>query len=157
METYIEINSIINTSIVDGPGVRTVLMIQGCSMKCYNCHNQIAQSKGNGYTYNIDRLIKKLELICLNKKITISGGEPMEQYSSVLELVRKLDILGFDICIYTGWEINQVPPEIFNYINYIKAGAFINSLKDTSFIFFGSSNQQFFKISKEKELCLIEV
>lgn len=151
---YIEINKFIKTSVADGPGVRTVLFLQGCSMKCIGCHNELAQEKGKGVMYNLYDLIEKIKSICINKKITISGGEPMEQYDSLLKLVYELNKLQFNICLYTGWDLKDIPKEILNYINYLKVGPFINSLKDSRLAFYGSTNQEFLKINGGIVECL---
>lgn len=79
----IEINSFISTSATDGPGIRSVLFLQGCSIKCEKCHNESAQHVGDGTLCDVDNLIIYIKERCLNKKITISGGEPLEQYEAV--------------------------------------------------------------------------
>lgn len=157
MKDYIEISGLINTSCVDGPGIRSVVFVQGCSKNCKNCHNKKEQNKGQGMTYSLDKLIKKIKRSCLNKKLTISGGEPMEQYNAVFNLIKKLSECGFEICVYTGWEIEEIPKEMFLYIKYIKVGEFIDELKDSTLAFRGSSNQKIYKISGERELCLKEI
>lgn len=154
---YIEISGIINTSCADGPGIRSVIFVQGCSKGCSGCHNKKAQKKGYGKVYELDQLIKKINSVCLNKKLTISGGEPMEQYTQVLNLVKRLSKSGFDVCLYTGLKIEQVPKELLMYLNYIKVGEFISSLKDSTLAFRGSSNQKIYKIVRGKELCLKEI
>lgn len=154
MEDYIEISGFINTSSVDGPGIRSVIFVQGCSMKCKNCHNLESQSQNSGSNYHLDDLIIKIESICLNKKITISGGEPMEQYSSILNLIKTLSKLEYDVCMYTGWRLDRIPIELISYLNYIKVGEFIDHLKDDTLTFVGSSNQKFYSIHKEENICL---
>lgn len=157
MDRYIEISGIIDTSLADGPGVRSVLFMQGCSKGCVNCHNKQAQQKGYGKNYRIDELIDYIKSICLNKKITISGGEPMEQYEELLELTKRLCKMQYDICIYTGLELEEIPEEILKYINYIKTGEFIDALKDSTLAFVGSSNQKMYKVNKEKELWMEQI
>ena len=77
-------------SIVDGPGIRTVLYVQGCVKRCKGCHNPSTWDIKNGKSVDINSLASELRKKVTNKKITISGGEPLLQYDAVLELVKLL-------------------------------------------------------------------
>jgi len=144
------LNSIhFNNSIVDGPGVRTVVFLQGCTRKCDGCQNPTTWDKNLGKIVEIDSVVSELETKCKNRKITISGGEPLEQYSAVLEFVKKLYNLHFSIIVYTSYELQEVPREILNYIDYIKVGKY-QIEKTTTLGYVGSLNQQFIKIKGEK-------
>lgn len=138
----IRINSIdYKGSIVDGPGIRTVVFLQGCKQRCEDCHNPSTWDLDKGYLIDVEELVVQLRKKCLNKRITISGGEPLLQYSPVLELVNKLS--DFDIALYTGFEFIEIPKDILNYLNYVKVGKFIKERKSTIIPFMGSSNQEF--------------
>ena len=76
-----------------------------------------------------------------NKKITFSGGEPLMQAEGLIELVKLLE--GFDIAVYTGHELCDVPKELLKKIKYIKTGPFVEELKTTVTPYIGSSNQSF--------------
>lgn len=144
----IVINSIdYSGSIVDGPGIRTVLFVQGCMRKCEDCHNPSTWDVDKGIYYNVDEIIKELNNNCLNKKLTISGGEPILQYPAILELVRKLK--GFDIVLYTGFELEDIPKEILNYIDYIKVGKYIKEKRTTIALYIGSTNQEFINLKNK--------
>ena len=84
----IEIAGFRQESTSDGPGVRGVLFLQGCSRKCAGCHNISTHKKGLGKTMTIDELIMMLEerFKFQKKKITISGGEPLDQPEALEEL-----------------------------------------------------------------------
>ena len=73
--------------------------------------------------------------------ITFSGGEPLMQTEGLIELVKLLE--GFDIAVYTGHELFDVPKELLERINYIKTGSFKEELKTTVKPFVGSTNQEF--------------
>ena len=148
LKMKININSIdYSGSIVDGPGIRTVLFVQGCKRRCEDCHNPSTWDVDKGIYYNVDEIIKKLNKNCLNKKLTISGGEPILQYPAILELVRKLK--GFDIVLYTGFEFEDIPKEILNYIDYIKVGKYIKEKRTTIAPYIGSINQEFINIKNK--------
>ena len=146
----IKINSIdYRGSIVDGPGIRTVLFVQGCVQRCKDCHNPSMWDIDKGKDHYVEEIVEKLTKKCLNKKLTISGGEPLLQYSAILELLKNLN--NFDIALYTGFEFEDVPREILKYINYIKVGNFIKEQRTTIIPFIGSKNQKFIDLRGDRD------
>ena len=138
------INSIrYNNSVVDGPGIRTVLFMQGCDLRCNGCQNKSTWDITKGEKVDIDNLINELNKKVFNKKITISGGEPLMQKEALIELVNKLSDLEFDIALYTGHQKEDVPNALIDKIKYLKTGNFIQELKTTIKPFVGSKNQVF--------------
>lgn len=92
---------------------------------------------------DIDELVNELTKKVFNKKITISGGEPLMQKECLIELVTKLNDLGFDIALYTGHQKEDVPSILLDKVKYLKTGNFIQELKTTVKPFVGSENQVF--------------
>lgn len=84
------INSIQTLGTVDGPGVRFVLFMQGCPLRCVFCHNPDTWdfNKGQEKTaYEIFNMVKRYkEYFGENGGITVSGGEPIMQAEFVYEL-----------------------------------------------------------------------
>ena len=145
------INSIkYNNSHVDGPGIRTVLFMQGCNLHCKGCQNPSTWDITKGKEVDIDDLVEELDKKVINKKITISGGEPLFQLDALTELVKKLKSKGFDIALYTGHVREDVSEEIIKCIRYLKTGSFVESLKTTIKPFVGSSNQVFEEVKKDE-------
>ena len=141
---FMRINSIrYNNSVVDGPGIRTVLFMQGCDLHCKGCQNRSTWDIEKGKKVDIDELVNELNKKVFNKKITISGGEPLMQKEALIELVTKLNDLGFDIALYTGHQKEDVPSILVEKVNYLKTGNYIEELKTTVKPFVGSENQVF--------------
>lgn len=141
---FMRINSIrYNNSVVDGPGIRTVLFMQGCDLHCKGCQNKSTWDIEKGKKVDIDELVNELNKKVFNKKITISGGEPLMQKEALIELVTKLNDLGFDIALYTGHQKKDVPSILLDKVKYLKTGNFIQELKTTVKPFVGSENQVF--------------
>lgn len=139
------INSIkFNRSLVDGPGVRTVVFFQGCDLRCKGCQNPSTWEIGKGTKMSTDELVAVIKQNVVNKKVTFSGGEPLVQYDALFEVVKKLD--GFDIAVYTGRSKENVPQELLGYIKYLKTGPYVEELKTTVTPFVGSTNQQFWRV-----------
>ncbi len=134
------------SSCDDGPGIRSVLFLQGCSMQCPGCHNSCTHDKKYGIKKSVDNLFSEINLKCKNKKITISGGEPLEQQAALIVLLKKLKQKNFNVCLYTGWNFSEVPKEFLRYVDFLKCGNFDIRKMDRNLMYVGSSNQKMFKI-----------
>lgn len=146
----LRINSIMNNpSLCDGYGYRTVLFLQGCNLRCPGCQNPSTWDINKGTLIGVKELAQQLREKCLNKKLTISGGEPLLQTDALKELLEELK--DFDLCLYTGHELNEVPQEILKYLKYIKVGSFKKELKTTMKPFVGSTNQKFMEVKHDEE------
>ncbi|MDY5982750.1 MAG: 4Fe-4S cluster-binding domain-containing protein [Anaeroplasma sp.] len=130
-----------DNSLVDGPGIRTDLFLQGCDIHCPGCQNESTWDIRNGIEIEIDDLVQELKSNMKNNKLTITGGEPLYQKEALIVLINKLE--GFDIALYTGHQESDVPEEIKSKIKYLKCGPFIERLKTTVKPYVGSSNQEF--------------
>lgn len=90
----------------DGPGVRFIVFMQGCHMRCRYCHNPDTWKMDGGDEVTADEILKR----ALRFKpywgkdggITISGGEPLLQIDFVIELFKKTKELGINTCIDTA-------------------------------------------------------
>ena len=90
----------------DGPGVRFIVFMQGCHMRCRYCHNPDTWKMDGGDEVTTDEILKR----ALRFKpywgkdggITISGGEPLLQIDFVIVLFKKAKELGINTCIDTA-------------------------------------------------------
>lgn len=91
---------------VDGPGVRFLIFLQGCNMRCKFCHNADTWDKNGGTLMTADELIKtalRYKEYWGNKGgITVSGGEPLLQIDFLLELFAKAKQSGINTCVDTA-------------------------------------------------------
>lgn len=142
----IRVAGFMKTSAGDGPGIRSVLFLQGCHRNCPGFHNSKYNNPDGGTLCELDCVIAFLLEHCKNRKLTISGGDPLEQYSVVLKLTTELKSLGFDICLYTGAERSDVPQILIDNLHYLKTGPFKQECRTFNKPFVGSSNQQFEEI-----------
>ncbi len=89
------IHSIESFGTVDGPGIRFVVFMQGCPLKCKYCHNRDTWNINGGHTITSDELVKEIMhyksyMDNSGGGITISGGEPLLQAKFIKELFIKL-------------------------------------------------------------------
>lgn len=142
----VNIAGIIEDSIVDGPGLRTVVFFQGCKHNCFNCHNADTHSTDINKLVSIEDIKKRVDSNVLSKKLTISGGEPFLQYNELLELCKLMK--DYQIWIYSGYTKNELEElgydEVFNYIEALVDGKYVEKLKTLDSKFVGSSNQQIY-------------
>ncbi|MBE5739156.1 MAG: pyruvate formate lyase-activating protein [Clostridiales bacterium] len=113
------VHSIETFGTVDGPGIRFVIFMQGCELRCAYCHNPDTWICGKGTDWSTDDMLK--EIVKYKRYIqgvTVSGGEPLLQIDFVTELFAKVKAEGLDTCIDTSGVIfDRNNPEIVEKIN----------------------------------------
>lgn len=144
----LNINTILTDSIVDGPGIRTVVFFQGCSHGCPGCHNEDSWDFSPRKLMTEEEIITKIKAHNFSKKVTLSGGDPMQQ--DILKLVKLLKADGFNIWLYTGYELEELnleQQEVLKYLDTIVTGRFELASRDLSLEFRGSANQQIINLN----------
>lgn len=134
---------IIRDSLVNGPGIRDVIFLQGCSHHCKGCHNPETWNYNGGYPQTIDEIVNKLS--DSKNDVTISGGEPLDQLDDLLLLCKRFKEQGKHVWVYTGYKFSLAHKYyhiLSNYVDVIVDGEFIEELKDTNLTFKGSRNQR---------------
>ena len=137
--------------VTSGVGVRVTLYISGCLLHCPYCHNPETWDFNSGkyFDKNVkDELFESLSKSYI-KGLTLSGGNPMDSYVEVLELVKLFrETFGDtkDIWLYSGYTLEEIiasdRTEILDYIDVLVDGRYIHELRDLTLEFRGSSNQR---------------
>lgn len=101
------IHSIETFGTVDGPGIRYIIFMQGCILKCKYCHNRDTWDPDTGKLTTVPELIndiKKYKTYMKNSGggVTVSGGEPLLQAKFITELFKELKKLGYNTCLDTS-------------------------------------------------------
>lgn len=116
------IHSVETMGTVDGPGIRFIVFMQGCVLKCKYCHNRDTWPTDAGKEITVDKLLKKI----LRSKtffkasgggVTVSGGEPLLQAKFVCELFKRLHELGINTCLDTAGSL-PISEEIKELLKY---------------------------------------
>lgn len=101
-----KIHSFESLGAVDGPGIRFVIFMQGCTLKCKYCQNRDTWDLHGGKEYStneiLDKILRYKSYIIPNGGVTISGGEPLLQASFLIELFTKLKEYEIHTCIDTS-------------------------------------------------------
>lgn len=100
------IHSFESMGAVDGPGLRYIVFMQGCHLKCKYCQNRDTWNINDGQEYEVDEVVDKImrvkNYIISDGGVTISGGEPLLQVDFLIELFKKLKKQGIHTCIDTS-------------------------------------------------------
>ncbi len=155
--SMIKLSGIEPESIVDGPGFRYVVFTQGCRHNCKGCHNPETHDPDGGYWEDTDNLIAQLKKNPLLKGVTLSGGEPFDQAEALIDFVREVIGLGYDVFAYTGYtfeqllqygEIRPAWSELLKMCNVLVDGKFEIEKRSLELLFRGSSNQRLIDVKR---------
>ena len=106
-EKYARVHSIESFGTVDGPGIRFVLFLQGCALRCKYCHNRDTWNTKSGKLMSFEEIVSKIEryksyIIRSGGGVTITGGEPLLQVKFLITLFKELKKRGFSTAIDTS-------------------------------------------------------
>ena len=102
-----KIHSIETGGTVDGPGIRFLIFMQGCPLRCKYCHNRDTWNFDSGNKINVSDLVTTIKryvpyMKASNGGVTISGGEPLLQPDFILNLFKELHQINIHTCIDTA-------------------------------------------------------
>lgn len=100
------IHSFQSMGTLDGPGVRFVVFMQGCNLRCGCCHNPDTWNLHDGQQYSVEEIMTKVvryrEYYKDDGGITVSGGEPLLQAEFVHALFERCHEEGINTCLDTS-------------------------------------------------------
>ena len=142
-------------SIVDGPGIRTVIWTQGCAHHCVGCHNQGTWDFQGGFLEDVESVKKTISSLKEQEGITFSGGDPFYQVKPCLEIAKFCQQQGLSVWCYTGYTFeelmnlkNNLVIEFLTYIDVLVDGRFILEQRSLDLMFRGSKNQRIIDVRK---------
>ncbi len=151
----IRIFGTVEDSIVDGPGLRYSVFVQGCPHHCPGCHNP------ESHDFNGGRLADTADLLLPMKKnplldgLTLSGGEPMCQHEACAELAAAAHAAHLNVWCYTGytWEalLQEADPArmaLLHQVDVLVEGPFILAERSLELKYCGSRNQRLVDVQK---------
>ena len=152
------LSGITNESIVDGPGIRLVVFVQGCHFACPQCHNPESWDLNGGQEFSVPQVMRLIKKGSSRKKstirgITFSGGEPFLQAYELSQIAKQVKTFGWDVVTYTGYVYEDLLANqdkgiqsLLNLTDYLIDGLYIHELRDLNLKFRGSSNQRFIEL-----------
>lgn len=152
-------HNITTADMMNGEGLRVVLWLSGCTHHCYNCQNPITWDENDGLVF--DKSAKEELFRELGKDyisgLTLSGGDPLHEANldEVLDLVNEIRFLfpNKSIWLYSGYTfeeclLNTKRREIIKNTDVMVDGRYIDSQRDISLKWRGSSNQRVIDIKQ---------
>ncbi len=146
-------------SIVDGPGLRYAVFVQGCTHACPGCHNPESQPREGGTVCAIADVVADIRANGLVRDVTLSGGEPFEQAAAAAELARQLKELGYGIWTYTGYLYEDLEARaqgdaavraLLDATDVLVDGPYVAALRSLGLSWRGSSNQRLIDVSASR-------
>ncbi len=148
----------VNDSIVDGPGLRLAVFMQGCPYDCPGCQNPQTHDPMGGREADTEEVREKLKRNPLLDGLTLSGGEPLMQPEAARELAAMAKEMGLNVWCYTGntfenllKEAKPAVLEALRQIDVLVDGPFIAAQKSLDLLFRGSKNQRLVDVPKSLE------
>ncbi|MCM1084264.1 MAG: pyruvate formate-lyase-activating protein [Clostridium sp.] len=120
------IHSIETFGTVDGPGVRYVVFVKGCPMRCQYCHNPDTWEMAGGTKMSTDEILEdyeKYKPFLKGGGLTVTGGEPLVQIDFLTELFEKAKEKGIHTCLDTSGVLfrRNVPETYEKYVRLMKS------------------------------------
>ena len=121
MMTIGRVHSTDSFGTVDGPGIRFVVFMQGCHMRCRYCHNRDTWDvREGGELIDHKDLLKKILAVksFLSGGVTVTGGEPLLQAGFVADLFEELHKHGIHTCLDTNGFTKTITPDIKRLLSH---------------------------------------
>lgn len=154
MIEHIKLHHFLPTSRANGPGLRAVVWLQGCTLGCPGCFNPQTHSHLDGYWISIDQLFSQnIALQSQIEGITFSGGEPLQQMRPLLKLLQRLrNETALSILLFSGYTLNEIErmptgKQLLGLVDVLIAGRYVQDQPGSGGLI-ASGNQQIYTLSQ---------
>lgn len=146
----------VSESIVDGPGIRYVIFVQGCPHHCPGCHNPQSHDPAGGTPSDAASLWETIQKYPHIDGITFSGGEPFTHAAALAEIGKAAREKGLNVMTYSGYtyerllDMAETDPDVkalLTVTNYLVDGPFLLAERDLTLKYRGSRNQRILDIT----------
>ncbi|CAM3604095.1 anaerobic ribonucleotide reductase-activating protein [Rouxiella silvae] len=138
--------------VVNGPGTRCTLFVSGCVHQCPGCYNKSTWRLNSGllFTQEMEDLIvaNLQDTLIPRQGLSLSGGDPLhpQNLQAINQLLRRVvsECPGKNVWMWTGYrreDLTGEQQETLARVNVLIDGKYVQSLRDPSLIWRGSSNQ----------------
>lgn len=153
----IQVAGTVSESIVDGPGLRYALFVQGCPHHCPGCHNPQSHDPQGGKTRAVEELVAEILGNPLISGLTLTGGEPFAQAKALLPIAEAVRGKGLHLAAYSGYSFQELVAlgeqkpavkALLALCHVLVDGRFLLEERTLSLRFRGSSNQRCLSVPK---------
>jgi len=147
------ISGITYESLVDGPGIRVVIFVQGCDLGCPECHNPDSHLRSGGREHTVREVMRMMKKPGPGRKmvrgVTFSGGEPFLQAGDLAQIAYEAKRIGWDVTTFTGFTYEELKARedadihaLLELTDYLIDGPYLKEERDLDLKFRGSANQR---------------
>ena len=155
-DLLLNMSATMSRSRANGPGVRAVIWVQGCTIGCLGCYS------ASTHPHRVASLVKPSDIsewllsIPNIEGVTFSGGEPFEQSAAVRETIKLVRMKSptFTVFAFSGYSYLELlsstdrsVTELLHNCDMLSTGPFVAQLRDKSLLWRGSSNQELHYLS----------
>lgn len=153
---FVAVARIVAQTCAEGPGLRTAIWTQGCSIRCRGCFNPQMWGSRGGVRYRSGHLAA-LVLEQPTDGVTLLGGEPLDQAAGLALVARDVRRAGRSVMTFSGYTVAQLRNAVasgrddirglLDETDLLVAGPFLADRIDTGRPWVGSTNQEFVPLS----------
>lgn len=144
-----------------GPGQRVVVWTSGCSKRCPGCANQELWETNKSQEMPVEQAARVLEALSINRgahRLTLTGGDPLEQCGEVARMLESVRDLYDDVLLYTGFTLAEARTilggdmaRVERVVDAVIDGRYVKKLNDGIAPLRGSTNQEIHIITPRLE------
>lgn len=146
----VRMHGMLRHSLVNGPGVRCVLFLQGCNHHCPGCQNPETHDIQGGTECSIQSILADILTDRNLDGVTLSGGDPLLQPEACIEIAKACMQHGLSVWVYTGYQfediyagkLGEAAQKVLCYTDILVDGLFDAALKSEDCLWRGSTNQR---------------
>lgn len=156
----LRVHGVIHGTTVNGPGIRTAVWTQGCTIGCPGCWNPETWGAAGGIQLHPDELAEAVvrEAVPNTQGITLSGGEPFQQAEAAAEFVQgvKHRRPAWDVFVWTGYVLDDLATmaartpgiaALLGQIDILVDGPYVVARRTSKKLWCGSANQRVLPLS----------
>lgn len=153
---------IVEDSIVDGPGVRIAVFVQGCPHHCPGCHNPATHDPVGGRDADTNEVFARIDENPLLSGVTLTGGEPFEQCGAMADIAQRAKARGLNVMAYSGYRFEQLlekpqAMQVLAYCDTLVDGPFVMDQRSLDLLFRGSKNQRIIDVQASlRQGCVVK-
>jgi anaerobic ribonucleoside-triphosphate reductase activating protein len=150
--SWVEVARIVDQTRAEGPGLRTAVWVQGCTIRCPGCFNPHLWTFRGGTRYRPEEIVDRV-VAAGAQGITLLGGEPFDHAAGLAVVAAGVQAAGLSVMTFSGYTTQQLTAAIaagrpdlaalLDHTDLLVAGPFVADRIDTRRPWVGSTNQEF--------------
>lgn len=151
-EVSLRVGRVMHGTSAEGPGLRTAVWVQGCSIQCKGCINPHLFSSDGGHLVDPQSIVAKAVERGV-EGLTLLGGEPFDQAAACAILARHAKISGLGVICFTGHSYDVLKHQndaesLLNSVDLLVDGPYVQERPEANRALVGSTNQRFIHLTR---------